>query len=55
MSLPISTMDAMRREAASEGCSINHISAQVLNAYARGEIKRSFQQPSKPGAGECIK
>ena len=46
--LPTRTMDAIRQEAGAEGCSLNHIAAQVLNAYARGEIRRGFTQPSEP-------
>ena len=34
--LPTRTMDVIRREAGAEGCTLNYIAVQVLNAYARG-------------------
>ena len=45
--LPSRTMDAIRREAVAEGCTLNYIAGQVLNAYARGEIRRDFTQPGE--------
>lgn len=46
--LPATTMAALRREAAMEGCAVTHIAGRVLNAYARGEIKHGFTQEPGP-------
>ncbi len=46
--LPITTLEALRAEAAREGCSMTYIVGRVLNAYARGEIRQEFSQ-SAPG------
>lgn len=52
LNVPAATMRAIRDEAAREGCSMNHIATQVLNAYARGEIKRGWGPAAGGEAGK---
>jgi hypothetical protein len=47
--IPSGTMDALRAEAGAEGCSVTHIAVQVLNAYARGDIRKDFTQVGEIG------